>query len=576
MLKKITKFIDENILLILSILLLLVIPLYPKLPIFDIIPGYIVRVRIEDFLILFTNFVFLIQVIRKKATLKTPLTKIIFAYAVVGILSILSGIFITKTIPTTFVHLSKSALHYLRYLEYFSLFFIFYSSIKSKKQLKILITTAVISFFLVGIYGLGQKYLYWPVYSTMNREFSKGIRLYLTEHARVQSTFGGHYDMAAYLVIILPIILLMTKISNKKTIRIFYWVVFSLGMWLMVTGASRTSFVASLIGIFLTILVRSFKEDDKKKKIKYFLSQSLITGILTLSIFSIFGDDISERLLQSLNSYPVFAKNYQIVTNKITQTKDYINYKLAEQNIDTEIKIEKPENGLSTEEAAILVASDERPKPLKPSDVFVDVPDRIEVATISATGVKSTITIDAPRTYSDNALKYGLSLAIRLDTLWPQAIKGFYTNPLLGSGYGTLTKSQVDEFTEADSTDNNFLRTLGELGLLGFITFYGAVVLAIIQAYKITFKKDLKIFAKEIDLKAIIGIAFIGSSIGLLINAIFIDVFAASKVALTFWSITGILFGLDNIINDEDSLILKQNKKRNRIKKGKFKNTPSK
>ena len=547
MLKKLTKFLDKNVLLILSSLLLLVIPLYPKLPLFDIIPGYIVRVRIEDFLILFTFLVFLIQVVRKKATLKTPLTKIIIAYAIIGLLSTLSGIFITKTIPTTSVHLLKSFLHYLRYLEYFSLFFVFYSAIKSRKDLKVLIYTSVSSFVMVGIYGLGQKYLYWPVYSTMNREFSKGIRLYLTEHARVQSTFGGHYDMAAYLVIFLPIILMLTFSLKNRLNRIFLWLTFALGMWLMVTGASRTSFVAAVIGIFITILVRSFKEKNTTEKIKFFLSKSLVTGSLILIIFSGFGDDIRERLLQNLNSYPIFSQSYNKFANSVNYEKEFISNKLAKSGIASEITIKKPKNGLSLDEATILVASDTRPTPLKPSDVFVDVPDKIRIATMSATGEITTIIIEAPRTYSDNALKYGLSLAIRLDTLWPQAISAFHTNPILGTGYATLTKSVVNEFTEADSTDNNFLRTLGEIGLLGFITFYGTIIFAIIQAYKIAFSKKLNIYSKSLDIKTLLAIAFIGSSVGLLINATFIDVFAASKVALTFWSVTGIIFALERL-----------------------------
>ena len=570
MLKKIAVFIDNNILFILSIILLVVVPLYPKLPLFDIIPGYIVRVRIEDFLILFTLLVFLIQVIRKKATLKTPLTKIIIAYAIIGFLSILSGILITKTIPLTSVHLSKSFFHYLRYLEYFSLFFVFYSAVKSRKDLKILLYTVATSFLFVGLYGLGQKYLYWPVYSTMNREFSKGIRLYLTEHARVQSTFGGHYDMAAYLVILLPFIFLLTQAFEKRISRIFAWLAFALGMWLMVTGASRTSFIAALIGIFITILVRSLKEKNVSKKIKFFLAKSITTGTLILIIFYSFGDDISERLFQTLNSYPVFSQNYSKLGDSIIVGKEFVYEKIAIFNIGTEIKIEKPKNGLSTDQAAILVASDTRPTPLKPSDVFVDVPDKIKVATISATGEETFVIIEAPRTYSDNALKYGLSLAIRLDTLWPQALKGFYKNPVLGTGYATLTKSQVDEFTEADSTDNNFLRTLGEIGLLGFTAFYGTIVLAIIQAYKITFSRKT-----TNDLKTIIGISFIGSSIGLLVNATFIDVFAASKVALTFWSLTGILFAATNIkeVREKIAPIVKKTR---RTKKGQFKNAPKK
>ena len=82
--------------------------------------------------------------------------------------------------------------------------FVLYSSIKSKQDVQKILAVMFFTTFAVAFYGFGQRYYYWPVYSTMNREFSKGITLYLTEHARVQSTFAGHYDLGAWLVIILP------------------------------------------------------------------------------------------------------------------------------------------------------------------------------------------------------------------------------------------------------------------------------------------------------------------------------------------------------------------------------------
>lgn len=572
-LKKATDFFDNYILLVLSTLLLVVIPLYPKLPLFDVIPGYIVRVRVEDFLILFTVFIYLIQLVRKKTSLKTSITIPIAIYAIIGLLSIISGIYLTGTIPSTQVHLLKSSFHYLRYLEYFSLFFIFYSSIKQRKDLKVVITTMILSFILVGIYGIGQKYFYWPVYSTMNREFSKGIRLYLTEHARVQSTFGGHYDMAAYLVILLPMVLMLTEVAKKRYAKIGLWLAYILGTWTLVMSAARTSFAAAIAGIAVSILLLSLKKKKTSQKIKFFVTKSLIAGLIFISTLLIFGDDLSERLVQGVSNYPLISQTYVVISEGVETTINYIEDSVASIGIKPEVNIEVPENSLSTDQAAVIVASDTRPTPIKPSDVFVDVPDQVKVASVSATGEKTMVIIEVPRTYSENALKHGLSLAIRLDTLWPQALNGFYTNPVLGTGYATLTKSQVNEFTEADSTDNNFLRTLGETGALGFIIFYGIIFISLYKAFKIAFDR------RSSNLKAVFAIAYIGSSVGLLINAVFIDVYAASKVAFTFWSLTGVLFALTNIkeINHSNNFLTKDvKKKRTRKKKWQFKNTPKK
>ncbi|GIK83836.1 MAG: hypothetical protein BroJett025_04580 [Patescibacteria group bacterium] len=557
------KFFDDNILLILSTFLLIFIPLYPKLPLFDLIEGYIVRVRLEDFLIAFCILIYGVQLLRKKISLDTPLTKIIFAYIVVGFLSTISGIFITQTIPTTQVHLLKSFLHFGRYIEYFSLFFLLYASIKSKRDVQIILVSVVFTLLAVGIYGLGQKYFYWPVYSTMNREFSKGIVLYLTEHARVQSTFAGHYDMAAYLVIVLPIILVMLF---QKKINLFprmvLWTTYILGLLMMMLSASRTSLAGLVLGLFLTILIASLLKERLISKVQFFFQQSFVSGLIFVILFVFFGSNMADRLYQVIENRPE-------ITTVLTGIKNTSNMILSQFKVQEYIAetVKKPENGLSTEQAEVLVASDTRPSPIKPSDVYVDVPDKIQVATVSATGQKTFVTLEVPRTYSENALKHGLSMAIRLDTLWPQALNGFYKNPALGTGYATLTKSVVEEFTEADSTDNNFLRTLGETGLLGFLSFYGCVFIALA-----TCKNIIKNRLETDSFKKLFAVGFIGATIGLLINAAFIDVFAASKVAYTYWAMTGVLLAYAKLKPIEKTIKVKP-KKRIRTNKNKFSNT---
>ncbi|MBQ6438014.1 hypothetical protein IJJ12_01370, partial [bacterium] len=167
----------------------------------------------------------------------------------------------------------------------------------------------------------------------------------------------------------------------------------------------------------------------------------------------------------------------------------------------------------------------------RPADVYEDIPD-IKTA-YDASG--NAYTYEATRTWSVNAEKYGLSMAIRFDTLWPNAIAGWRRNPLLGSGYATLTKGDsLEVFTEADSTDNNYLRTLGETGLLGLLCFYGCIVFSLVWAAR---------HARQADpLLAAYVLAFIASTIGILINALYIDVFAASKVAFTYWMLYGIFW----------------------------------
>src|SRR3989344_6891032 len=286
---------DDHILEYLSFALLIFIPLYPKIPITEILPGYIVRLRLDDLLVAFAFLIWVIWLIRKKVTLKgNPLVIPIAIYLLVGLLSSLSAIFITKTIPPQSPHVEKLFLHFLRRFEYFSVFFIFFSSIKSLAQIKKYVYTAAIVLLLVSIYGFGQKYLYWPAFSTMNREFSKGVKLYLTEHARVLSTFGGHYDLAAYVMVLLTLFIPLGLIVKKWWQRVFFLIISVSAFWLLILTVSRTSFLAYIVAITI-----AFGLLISKKGWFWALSRWLIVMLISLSVMLSFGD-LSDRFAHVL------------------------------------------------------------------------------------------------------------------------------------------------------------------------------------------------------------------------------------------------------------------------------------
>lgn len=510
--KKLLSWLDANLLTYLAGLLIVFIPLYPKLPLFDVVPGYIVRVRLEDFLILLTVFVWFVQVLRKKVHWKHPLVYLVLAYLGFGLLSTLSAMFITKTVPLQFVHVGKMYFHYVRYIQYFSLLFIFFSATKSKAIAKVFILLSTVTMLVVSLYGYGQKYLYWPVYSTMNREFSKGWRLYLTEHARVPSTFGGHYDLAAYTMVILTIILAVFYLTKNKWLKILSGVTYAAAFWLLILTASRTSFLAYLASITTLLFIFAFV-----KGVWWATWRWIVIMSLSMFVMLSFGD-LSERFTQVLGLEKLKEKYATLAFLP---------------------KVDKPDNAISIEEAEteiakVTAASDQPPSTTKPTPLPGDVYEDIPLPVDDGQGGVKLVT----RTYSDNAYKYGLSAAIRFDALWPRAIAGFKSNPLLGAGYATLTKESVDHFTEAESTDNNFLRTLGETGILGFITFYGVVVGAGYLALK-----KLKTLEGDPELYAFV-VGMVAAIVGLLINATYIDVFAASKVAEIFWALVGLLLSI--------------------------------
>ncbi len=502
---KLLKWLDDHILEFLSFALIILIPLYPKIPLADILPGYIVRIRFDDLLVGFAFLVWTIQVMRKKATVKgNPLILPILAYILIGFASSLSAIFITKTVPQETLHVSKLFLHWARRVEYFSVFFIFFSSIKSPRQIREYVYLSAIALLAVSIYGFGQKYLYWPAFSTMNREFSKGIKLYLTENARVLSTFGGHYDLAAYLMILLTLFVPLAMIVKKWFHKLLFFAASITGFWLMILTVSRTSFIAYLVSITVAygLLI-------SKKGWVWALPRWFVVIFLSLAVMLFFGD-LSDRFAHVLKVDGIKNLALKPWTEKPTDNNAFLE---IGSKSDTPPSTSKP--------------GDDSIQSKKPSDVYVDVPE------FGIDGVPSSLSA-RPRVYSQNAIQYDLSTGIRLDYTWPKAIEGLARNPLLGSGYSTLTKKNIEDFTEAESTDNDFLRALGETGLLGFLTFYGIIAVVFYQVV-ISYKKIKDIF------NATIIASIFAAIVGLLVNAFYIDVFVASKVAYTFWIMVAIL-----------------------------------
>ncbi|KKS79355.1 MAG: hypothetical protein UV54_C0036G0007, partial [Candidatus Beckwithbacteria bacterium GW2011_GWA2_43_10] len=410
------------------------------------------------------------------------------------------------------IQIAKLYLHWFRRIEYFSLFFIFFFALKNSKQILTYIYLLMFTIFSVSVYGFGQRYLYWPAYSTMNREFSKGIALYLTEHARVLSTFGGHFDLAGYIMLTLIPLIIIGFVYENKLVRYLAFIVAIFEYWLLILTASRTSWIAYILG--LTV---AFGLLIVKKKFFWAFSRWFLVVSLSFFIMISFGD-LSER----------FSHILKLEGVKTLLMKPFRS---------------PPENGLALnpnltlQQQLDLVATNSDIPPstqkntAKPADVYDDTYEKLQAYLATVSGEVFNVN------YSANALKYGLSAGIRMDTLWPNAINALKQNPLLGTGYSTLVKAKVWEFTIAESTDNDFLRLLGETGLLGFASFMlilGTIIKILWRAFKTTVNTlHYALFGS--------GIAV---TIGLLANAVYIDVFEASKIAYTYWSLIGLLLAL--------------------------------
>ncbi len=434
--------------------LLIIIPLYPKFP-FLRIPGIYVSIRLEDFLLAILGTIALLRLVPKiKQLLKDNLVRSIALFLLVGAVSLISGVFLTKTID-----LSIGLLHLFRRLEYFvPLFFVLsFAALGKKENMEFYVKTIAVTVFILFVYGFGQRYFNFPVIITQNEEYSKGIALTWTQGSHISSTFAGHYDMASYLVLVLPILISLFFVFKDKVTKIILALVSLSGFWLLVNSLSRVSLVSYIAAVSVSLFLM--------KKYKVMVVVVLLS--ITLSAFS-----------------PSLFARYKRVFDVL----------------------------------------------------YLKVVSMIEVRaqeTILPEKVEETRTPTPVPVFEDR------SSSIRFNVEWPRAIRAMYKNPLLGTGYSSISLA----------TDNDYLRLLGEVGILGFFAFC-----LILFNLAILYIKALPLTSKfsGIELGFVAGI--MGGVVGTLISALFIDVFEASKFAIMLWLLVGLsVIVIRNKLNDQEN-----------------------
>lgn len=467
----------------LLLVLTLFIPLYPKLPLASV-EGTYVAVRLEDILIAITVGLWgIFNFKNAKKFLSAPVTRTFILFWGIGLLSLVSAYFITNSINP-----NLGVLHYLRRIETMVLFFVAATSVKNIHQVKILLFSMLIATVIIVAYGLGQIYLDLPVISTTNREFSKGLILSLTPGARPNSSFAGHYDLAAYLSMVIVFAATMFfAYGFKKLFDIKrFWepkaIAFAglLSFAMLGLTAARASFAATFIGVALSFWVLK--------------NRLLIVLLIILSVATVAAiPQLRHRLVATItvNLMEGGGPKYEPEPGQVNLFTP-----LAE-NADPALKELAQESTQS--------------------------------ATKSAT-VASDIAPGEPTNYTE--LTVSRSFNIRTDVEWPRAMRSFYKNPILGTGYSSLNLA----------TDNDLLRSLGEVGLFG--TF------SLILIFSLIFKKLIMQYKKLDKFESLFLLATLAATINILITGIFIDVLEASKVASLLWIMLGVAWAIANRYKD--------------------------
>jgi O-antigen ligase len=493
-----------------------------------------VYVRLEDFFILAIVLIWIIQflgqIIKRKRSIPIKFSLSIFAYWFFGLLSLIfSLVFIGPHIANFFP--SVAVLSYFRRIEYMSLFFVAFSTVKSVKDLRNYLIVLSVAIFAAALYGFGQRFYLdlwhafpkffehnpfcFPSFQTGNEEFAKGIPLCLPAGARITSTFAGHYDLAAYLVMIIPIFLAILTTIKRISYKLIFALLTLSSITLLIFTASRISFVAYLLGSIAMFVFL--------KKKKYIVPLIAISIILLLT----FSSSTAKRFMETFRFASVVTNNQGQVIGQSELPQDLKNRisKNILENIPSQnlpvgsgyLGLPQIGKQLTTGNAIVQSAlSMEEARRLKLDN------GGVEISTIAGSFLVKKV------------LVYDISFTTRFQAEWPNAWGAFLRNPFLGSGFATITLA----------ADNDYLRALGESGLLGLFSFIFIFLLFYI-VLKQTIPKIDNLYSKAY----LIGIA--GGIIGLAVNAVLIDVFEASKVAEIFWILFGIAFGIVYLYRQE-------------------------
>lgn len=547
--KKILHWGFDNVLFVLTLFLLSFIPLYPKIPVFDVVNTW-VYIRLEDFVVAFVLIIWSIQLFSNRISLRTPLTLPILIFWLVTAIATIHGVLlIFPQLANVFPNVAF--LSFLRRIEYLSLFFVAFAGLKDRRLFPYVIVTLVITLMAVVGYGIGQKYFGFPAYLTMNEEFAKGLPIQLSSLSRVPSTFAGHYDLAAYLVLIIPILTSLIFGLRKPLARIIILLAILAGFILLFMTVSRVSVFVLLASLFIVLLLH------KKKLALLSLPIIAIFIFIFLSVSSTllerFGNTVKEvnvlvdsktgEAIGHVKFVPAQYFDGKVVKRRIFENKNQLvtGQSLREASpsavvipvvIPSQAALIIPSNaptGENLPQGTGYINLTLSPISKKLGEFFYDNP-KPAIATDSAQAFMLTGDFLIKK-----AAAYDLSFTTRFQGEWPQAMAAFKRNVLFGSGYGSVSLA----------VDNNYLRILGEVGILGFASFLAIFLTAIIYINKVLPKVDDALIRSFV-------LGFVAGVFGLSLNALLIDVFEASKVAFVLWLLTGLVLGALGLYQKEE------------------------
>lgn len=465
--------------------LLTVILLIPKFQLISV-GGTYVNVRIEDFLVAGVYLVWFFGLVAGRYSLQWVFNhRILILYLVYGLVITLLGIYLFRTVQEP--HLG--IIHWARRVEYFGMYFVAATVCKKEnlhKYLYLLLGVGV----LTWIYGLLQWQDLVPGVHTLSKSGELGT---FSDLGYVISTFAAHYDYGGFLILMV-MLSVWGYFSHQVWWKRTLFVILAIGFWWMsrlVYG--RAAYLGMLVGLIVVLMIK-------------------MSGWVILPLWEVF---------QTFDRY--FGGKFSRYT---------YNFKF---NIIPEIPapVPPPTAVVTSPTPAPIGFGDLVGKVLDPSNssVNTETPGQVGSSIGSTTALAKQWLDDMVSFLSTKLRAWFGRLDIDLDPSanirlveWQDALARVGYHFLWGGGY----------YTNGLGTDNDYVRKIVEVGIIGLAMF----LLIIRDFLRITWRSYTSLSIPHLRY---FHLAMIGFIIGLLVEAIFIDIFEASKIAFLFWYLMGLV-----------------------------------
>ena len=535
--------------------------IFPKISLITL-SGVTVPVRLEDFLLLVILILFALRKNFLKNFLKalsSPLSLLLIGW--------LSLMFVSTTYNVIFNHLSVSSyLFVLRFVEYAALFYLGYVTNPSKKfrftrpsqkvaavkpRMNTLGRVILRSFSEGGLthfnvlVALGILVSAWALLQIMGAVggFGGGFYqyTYIKGTDRAFASFSGPYELAGFLIVLIPIIVGMFMVARERKLKLFYLA--ALVAAIMAMGFSGARF--PVICAFLAVLSLAFARRELKYRLTvgvlalmtlllpFFVSETLVMRFQFLAgTFESFREEqkkeIQEEPLSPVVEEEAAEQSWQEqeiqeepLSPVVEEEDDAVDKKVVTGEIPQREGLEVEEGKVSLFLSGLVKkAANLAGEIKKRTSVFVNGINERRKAFIKRIEERGSILVGKLK-QADPSLRW------RLGETWPRAIGKVKENPLLGGGMGSI----------GVGLDGEYATLLGETGILGLAVFLALLLKIITETLK-------KVRGLEDYRSRVLVFTLISVTIGLAANAVFADIFRASKIAFLFWYLVGASLGI--------------------------------